>query len=147
MYSLEGDFDIRMDYELTTWPQGSGVRISLEAVVSGIPNGGIMIERVGFGPEFDFPSYPREVYLVASNQRIYEITGTDDLSGTLRIHREGETVSCYCATSDGWYELYEGDWAAEDAWVGISIWSHEFVFGGEEVSVLMRTVEIVEPLP
>jgi hypothetical protein len=147
MYSLEGNFDIRMDYELTSWPQGSGVRVSLKAGISDIPNRWVIVERVGFGRlASDFPSYPREVYLVESDQGIYGITGTNDLSGTLRIRREGQTMICYYATSDGWYELYEAEWPIEDFWVGVGTWSHESVFGGEEVSVLMRTVEIVEPL-
>jgi len=149
MYNLEGDFDIRMDYELITWPQGSGVRIGLAVEVSGIPNRLVQVQRVGFGRGSDFPSYPREVYLVVSDQGVYEttITSTDDLSGTLRIRREGETVGCYYGTSDGWYELYKAEWPTEDAWVGIDTWSHEPNFGGEEVSVLMRTVEIVESIP
>lgn len=147
-YDLEGDFDIRMDYELTTWPQGSGVRIGLAVEVSSSPNRLVQVQRVGFGRGSDFPTYPREVYLVVSDQGVHEttITSTDDLSGTLRIRREGETVSCYYATSDGWYELYNTEWPADDVWVGIDTWSHEPEFGGEEVSVLMRTVQIVEPL-
>jgi hypothetical protein len=146
-YTLEGDFDIRMDYELITWPQGSGVRIGLAVEVSGSPNTLVQVQRVGFGRGSDFPSYPREVYLIVSDQGVHEttITSTDDLSGTLRIRREGETVSCYFGTLDGWYELYNAEWPAEDAWVGIDTWSHEPNFGGEEVSVLMRTVEFVEP--
>jgi hypothetical protein len=147
-YDLEGDFDIRMDYELTTWPQGNGVRIGLAVEVSGSPDRLVQVQRVGFGPGSDFPSYPREVYLVVSDQGVLDttITGTDDLLGTLRIRRQGETVSCYYATSDGWYELYNAEWPANDVWVGIDTWSQEPNFGGEEVSVLMRTVEIVEPL-
>jgi len=148
-YNLEGDFDIRMDYELTTWPQGNGVRIGLAVEVSGIPNRLVQVQRVGFGRGSDFPSYPREVYLVVTDQGVLHttITSTDDLSGTLRIRREGETVGCYYGTSDGWYELYKAEWPTEDAWVGIDTWSHEPNFGGEEVSVLMRTVEIVESIP
>ena len=149
MYNLEGDFDIRVNYELTTWPQGSGVRIGLAVEVSDIPNRMVQVQRVGFGGGSDFPSYPREVYLVVSDQGVLHttITSTDDLLGTLRIRREGETVGCYYGTSDGWYELYEAEWPTEDAWVGIDTWSHEPNFGGEEVSILTRTVEIGEPVP
>jgi len=143
MYSVEGDFDIRVDYELTTWPQGSGVRIGLSAGVPDIPGGEVRVERVGFGTGSDFPDYPREVYLVGADQGVQGVTGTEDRSGTLRILREGEIVSCYYATSGGWYGLYEAEWSAEDAWVDIGVWSHEVVFGGEEVSVLMRTVELL----
>jgi len=54
-------------------------------------------------------------------------------------------VICYYATLGGWYELYRAEWPTEDVWFGIDTWSHEPDFGGEEVSVLMRTVEFVEP--
>jgi hypothetical protein len=145
-YNWEGDFDVRMDYELTTWPQGSGVRVGLAAEISGSPNRLVQVQRVGFGGESDFPSYPREVYLVVSEQGVHEttITSTEDLSGTLRIRREGGTVTCYYATLGGWYELYRVQWPTEDVWFGIDTWSHEPDFGGEEVSVLMKTVEFVE---
>jgi hypothetical protein len=32
----------------------------------------------------------------------------------------------------------------EDVWFGIDTWSHEPDFGGEDASVLMKTVEFVE---
>ena len=148
-YNLEGDFDIRMNYELTTWPHGSGVRIGLAVEISDIPNRFVQVQRIGFGRESDFPDYPREVYLVVSDEGVYEttVTSTDDLSGTLRIRREGDTVGCYYGISDGWYELYNAEWLTGDAWVGIDTWSHQPNFGGEEVSVLMKTVEFVEPTP
>jgi hypothetical protein len=145
-YDWEGDFDVRMDYELTTWPQGSGVRVGLTVEISGSPNRLVQVQRVGFGSGSDFPSYPREVYLVVSEQGVHEttITSTEDLSGTLRIRREGGTVACYYAVLDGWYELYRAQWPTEGVWFGIDTWSHEPDFGGEEVSVLMKTVEFVE---
>jgi hypothetical protein len=107
----------------------------------------INIERVSWGAP-DFPDISlREVYLVNARfeHSIVGITGTDDLSGTLRICREGATVSCYHRASDGWYKLYEKEWSTENVCVWISTWSRESVFGGEEVSVLLHTVEIVEP--
>jgi hypothetical protein len=146
-YRLKGDFDVRMAYELVTWPQGSGVRVGMSVGVPDIPNMSINVERVGWGdPEWPSISF-REVYLVNAvfEHSIVGITSTDDLLGTLRIRREGVVVGCYCWTSESWYRLYETEWATEDVYVWVGTWSHDALFGGEEVSVLMRTVEIVEP--
>ena len=80
-YDWDGDFDIRMDYELITWPQGSGVRLGLAVEISDNHSRMVQVQRVGFGGASDFPSYPREVYLVVSEQGVHEttITTTEDL--------------------------------------------------------------------
>ena len=51
----------------------------------------------------------------------------------------------YYATSDGWHKIYEAEWSTGNVYAAVGTWSHQHVYGGEEVSVLMRTVEIVEP--
>lgn len=145
-YLLEGDFDVRLAYELLTWPQGSGVRVGLGVSISDTPDKFVNVERVGFGRD-DFPGEPREVYLAGFGYRIYGITGTDDLSGTLRILREEAIVSFYHGTSGDWHELYRAEWSSGGVSVQFSTWSHEKHFGGEEVRVLLRTVGFVEPAP
>lgn len=146
--AVEGDFDIRMGYELVTWPEGSGVRVGLSAGIgAGIPNKGVNIERVGWAPT-EWPALTfREVYLVHSDEGISGITSTDDLSGTLRISRQGKTVIGYHSTAEGWHELYRAEWPTENVGIRIAVWSREYLFGHEEVSVLLRTVEFAEPLP
>jgi hypothetical protein len=145
-YLLEGDFDIRMQYELTIWPLQSGVRVGLSIGIPDIPDMFVNVERVGAGPPESWLDN-REVYLVNWNNSVLAIITTDDLSGTLRICREGSMVSCYYGTSEGWHELYRAEWSAENVGTLAHTWSHEHLFGGKEVSVLMRTVEFVEPLP
>jgi len=146
-YLLKGDFDIRMDYELTTWPKGSGVRVGLSVEVPGVPHKIMNVERVGWGSS-EWPHLPfREVYLVNFGDQICGITSTDDLSGTLRICRQAEMLIGYHQTPEGWHELYRAEWSAEDVYVWFSTWSHEYLFGDKEVSVLMKAVEFVEPLP
>ena len=146
-YLLKGDFDIRMDYELTTWPKESGVRVGLSVEVPGVPHKIMNVERVGWGSS-EWPHLPfREVYLVNFGDQICGITSTDDLSGTLRICRQAEMLIGYHQTPEGWHELYRAEWSPEDVHVWFSTWSHEHLFGGKEVGVLMRTVEIVEPVP
>jgi len=144
MYLLEGDFDIRLTYELLTWPQGSGVRVGLGVYIPNNPDKFVNVERVGFGRD-DFPDEPREVYLTHFGWPIYAITGTNDLSGALRILREGAIVSCFYGAPNDWHELHEAEWSTDDVRISFSTWSHEQHFGGEEVRVLMHTLEIVEP--
>ena len=143
-YSLEGDFDLRVDYRLMTWPKGSGVRVGLVVVVP--PERGLNVERVSWGPaESSDPPF-REVYLVSYESMVDDVfTDTDDIAGTLRTRREGAIVSCYHSTSEGWHQIWTTEWFAEDVEIIIGVWSHEYLFGGEEVSVLLRAVEIVEP--
>lgn len=145
-YAVEGDFDIRMGFELTGWPQGSGVRVGIMLRIPDDPGGGVNVERVGFGDaDVDFPGEPREVYLVNFEREVDGITGTDDLSGTLRIRREGTTIRCYYATGEGWYQIYEKEWSAEGTYVYVATWSQDFYFGEKDVRLLLGTAEIVTP--
>lgn len=143
-YLLKGDFDVRVDYELITWRPGSGVRVGLSVGIPGVPRRFMNVERVGWGsPEWPHLTF-REVYLVNFEDQIRGITSTDDRSGTLRICREGEILIGYYRTPEGWYELHRAEWSMEDVYVWIGVWSHEYLFGGEEISVLLRAVEIVQ---
>lgn len=145
LYALEGDFDVCVDYRLITWPRGSGVRVGLIVVVPHILEKGLNVERVSWGSaESSHPPF-REVYLV-SESTISGITDTNDISGTLRTRREGASVSCYYSTSEGWHEIWTTEWSKEDVEIMIGVWSHEYLFGGEEASVLFGTVEIVSGL-
>ncbi|MGB6873259.1 MAG: hypothetical protein WBE46_03830 [Dehalococcoidia bacterium] len=148
LYTLEGNFDIRTEYELITWPEQSGVRVGL---IVKVPNTAdkVNVERTGFGnPAHDIPYQSREVYLVNFNETVYGIVGTLDLSGILRVCRVGTRVTGYYGTPYGWEEIYQAEWSTENVQVQVGVWTPGVVFfGGEEVSVLMRTVEIVEPAP
>jgi hypothetical protein len=144
-YHLKGDFDTRLTYELAIWPQRSGVRVGISVDVPSFPDKFVGVTRVGFGHNDDFPSGPREVYLADYEGSIAEIAGTDDLSGTLGICRKGTTVSCYYGTPNDWQEVYKAEWCTDDVRISFSTWSQQCVFGDGEVTVLMRTVEIIEP--
>jgi len=147
LYALEGDFDARVDYRLMTWPRGSGVRVGLIVVVPHILEKGLNVERVSWGSAESSHPPLREVYLVNRESTISGITDTNDISGTLRTRREGASVSCYYSTPEGWHEIWTTEWSTEDVEIMIGVWSHEYLFGGEEASVLFGTVEIVEPVP
>ena len=149
-YPLKGDFDIRMDYELVKWPNANGVRVALSVLmdISGEwPDTFVSVERVSPGPADFFWLGNREVYLVNWNHSIPKVANTDNLSGTLRICRQGAIVSCYYGTSEGWFELCEGVWFTEDVHVQVHTFSSEALFGGKEVSVLLGIAEFVELAP
>ncbi|MGA8849236.1 MAG: hypothetical protein WB564_05360 [Dehalococcoidia bacterium] len=150
IYSLTGDFDIQMPYELKTWPHANGVRVCL---IVGVPGSldELGIERVSWGPHNDpFPG--QEVYLVDDFRGgIHNIQGsisTTDTSGSFRLLRQGNTV--YCFYWDGtlkgglgdWNLFYDRqNWPTPDVYVSVSAWSDENRFGGNAVSVLMGPVE------
>ena len=144
-YLLTGDFDVRMDYELTTWPQKSGVRVGIGVGVPDIADEFMVVERVGWYA-LEWPYLPfREAYAVDFGRSTVGITSTGDFSGTLRIRREGETLTGYYRTSERWQELYEARWSTEDVRIWVGTWGHDCLFGGEEVGVFIRTVEIAQP--
>ena len=148
LYTLAGDFDIWMDYELTAWPEQSGIRVGLIVKVPDTAHK-VNVERTGFGnPARDFRYQPREVYLVNFDETVYGIVSTNDLSGTLRVCRVGTTVTGYYGISEGWKEIYRAEWSLGDVCLEVGVWSPGVgFFGGEAASVLMRTVKIVESLP
>ena len=147
-YTLKGDFDIRMNYELITWPHTNGVRVALSILIPDVPDQWpstfVSVERVCAGPPEVWLDN-REVYLVNWNHSIPAIRTTGDRSGTLRIRREGATVSCYYGTAGDWSRLYRGVWSAADVYVQVHTWSHEHLYGGKEASVLLRTAEVLQP--
>ena len=144
---LEGDFDIRMTYELTAWPQRSGVCVGLTVAVPDVSMRFVNVERVGLGPG----QYPwleaREIVRVLIGDQTYSITGNHDFEGALRIRREGSMVTCYYAASADWHQLYSSEWSTQGVRVMIGAWSHDHVFGGNAASVLLRTVEVLGDLP
>jgi len=150
LFALQGDFDVRMGYELTTWPHHSGVRVGLIVLEGELytPDRFANIERTGFGEhdlEFSFPGEPAEVYLVNFDDEVSGLIGTDDLAGTLRVSREGDMLTGYYETSEGWDEIYKAEWSTGNVIIRVFTWSSGHTFGGEEVGVLLRTVEIVGP--
>jgi len=128
---LGGDFDAQIDFKLVLWPQSSGVRVGL--VISDAPTPAV--ERVGWGPA-EALSLPREVYLTHFADSVQGITATTDLKGTLRMVRTGSLLNGYYLGANGWVLIHTGPTVnTGDAHFGFSAWSHNALFGGQEVKV------------
>lgn len=126
---LNGDFDVQVDYELLTWPSGSGVRAGLS--LSPAPNA--TVHRVGL--TWDFTGVPRESYVFSTGDPNYFFVGTADLSGGLRLVRTGGTATGYYRSGSDWVPI--GSFAVTQKGVHYTIgaWSHDDRFGDQLTKV------------
>ncbi|HET7037421.1 MAG TPA: choice-of-anchor Q domain-containing protein [Thermomicrobiaceae bacterium] len=107
-YMLRGDFTLQMDYDLTTWPSGSGVRVGIS--VSDLASSTGSVERDSYG-DADFCS-PADEYFVtnfdAGNIVCTSLASTGlalpNLSGKLRLTRASGMLYAYYwdAGTDQW---------------------------------------------
>ena len=116
---LVGDFDVRVDYRLDTWPAWSGVRVGLSV---GLGTGGATVERLNFA--YGHP----EQYLVDFGSW-WNGFNTSDRFGKLRITREGSLLTAWAWTQGSWATV--GSWglaSTENATYAIWTWSHDGFF-------------------
>ncbi len=132
--TLIGDFDIQVDYELLDWPDSNGVRVGL-----GVPGG--MTERVSFGPSWDYPYQPREVYLTHFADGVFGITETSNRSGKLRAVRTGSDLSGYYFNNSNWNLIRKyATSTTSEGWFTIDIWSANSIFKSQNVRVAFDNV-------
>jgi hypothetical protein len=128
---LRGDFDIHVDYELLVWPSANGVRMGLSA---GGRHG--HMERVSFSSS-DFPVKPREVYLTHFDDGVHGITATSDLSGKLRLVRNGSMQTGYYfdSGSGNWIAIHSASVTTADTSFSIGAWSGDNCFANQKVKI------------
>lgn len=132
---LPGDFDVQVDFDLLTWPQGSGVRFALSVFP-------FSLERTSFGPGGEFPGFPREVY-VANIGTGLVIVGTGDMSGKLRLQRTGSTVTASSYNGHDWTPVASNPAAStEAAWVNLESWGSEANFIKKNVAFAMDNLAV-----
>ena len=122
---MVGDFDVQADYRLLEWPTASGVQAAL-ASFAGPDNIGFMAIRESqvWGEQYgswipqDFVSAP-----------------TVDLSGTLRLQREGDTAVTSYWNGAGWVPIASGPTATDSATITLGASSFMNRFSHREVKV------------
>jgi hypothetical protein len=123
---LVGDFDVRVDYRLETWPTWSGVRVGLSV---GTPNGGATVERLNFA--YGHP----EQYLVDFGSW-WNGFNTNDRAGKLRMTRQGSLLTAWAWTQGAWVNVgFWGSASTQDATFAIWTWSHDSFFGDQETVI------------
>jgi len=121
VFLLRGDFDIQVDFRLITWPFGNGVRMGFGIDEVGVPRHP-GVERTSFGQN-DYPWEPREIYSVDFPDGVHGITGTSDMTGSLRLVRSGATQTGYYYGSGGWVVIGTGPAPAGDVAIKVAAWS------------------------
>jgi hypothetical protein len=128
---LGGDFDMQVNFRLLFWPQSSGVRVGLLIMDAPSP----AVERVGWGPT-EALGLPREVYLTHFADNPQGVTATSDLNGTLRMVRTASSLTGYYLHAGAWVQIHTGPTVnTGDIHFGFSAWSHNQIFGLQEVKV------------
>jgi Tol biopolymer transport system component len=126
---LLGDFDIQVDYQLLQWPPQSGVEVDF--ITNDIVNGsfgdghGMFVFDPGGGTGIStaFPG-PINTFVPAPES-----------SGTLRIVRDGTTLTAYRLTPTGWSALQSTTDAANDVAVSLTVFSNAPQFSHPDVKV------------
>jgi hypothetical protein len=115
----KGDFEMRVDYRLITWPPVNGVRLGFEDLT-------FMLKRVSYGPGELID--PKENYLSTfkegSTYSWYNVPTTDD-HGTLKLTRTGSVLTGYSSKDGGpWQIIGSHDFSNApelDEWVGVTL--------------------------
>ena len=132
---VRGDFDIQVDFELSTWPPTqNGVRVGL--VVTGIGN----TERTSN------PGVP-DTYLTNFGDGVQGLTPTTDLSGRLRVTRSGSSVTGFFFNTgtDSWVPIHTFDGATTgDVRFNLWSWSHDSIFADQVVEVAFDNAIVSE---
>ncbi|MCK9374901.1 MAG: hypothetical protein M0P73_02000 [Syntrophobacterales bacterium] len=97
-FILVGDFDMRVDFSLLTWPANNGIRTSIGGA-SPVPVYE-EVSRVGAGGGQSTEQYVTNFFTIIGAKY------TSDLSGTLRLLRTGNLLTgFYLDSSDNWVTI------------------------------------------
>jgi hypothetical protein len=125
--TVGGNYDIRVDYRLLSWPEANGVHVRLGAETDGY------VERRNTQGEAYF------AYLPPNGQE----PSTTDSVGTLRLVRRGGVVLAYVGHNGAWRFLGDSGSTARDTAVQVSIWSNDAEFAHQYVQVAFDNFQVV----
>jgi hypothetical protein len=123
---LGGDFDLQVDYTLTTWPARNGVRFGLIA-------GADSVERTSD------PVGPDNTYATNFSGSIVQ-TATPDKSGRMRLTRVGTTITGYYLNSGSWVTIGTATAAAGSPAYVIQAWTDDYTFHQQAVRVNLKNL-------
>lgn len=134
---LPSNFDIQVDYALINWTNNNGVRVGLVSTTSSNTFASYATERISDN------DYGGEVYLTHYSDDVQGRIPTMDMNGTLRMTREGDTLTGYYLGPNGWVEIHSDPRAmAGDSHFGVAAWSHDADFARQDVTVMFRNFVI-----
>jgi dipeptidyl aminopeptidase/acylaminoacyl peptidase len=121
---LAGDFDVQVDYQLLEWPAANGVQVVLQSFDAA--NQGVVMARESETGLEQYVSWIPPSSISAP---------TGDLSGTLRLQREGSTMVTSYLHGGAWVPLASGPTSTTPAMLALGVSSFLHRFGHQEVKV------------
>jgi len=123
--SLDGDFDVQVDYALLDWLPDNKIKLGLLAhdLLFGRTAGSV--QRVSEA------SYGGEVYLAHFLDGIRGVSPTSDLSGKLKLTRTSATMTAFVFNGDGFVAIHSGPTTANPVRFSLAIFTSKPTPGGK----------------
>ncbi len=123
--SLDGDFDVQVDYALLDWLPDNKIKLGLMAhdLLFGRTAGSV--QRVSEA------SYGGEVYLAHFLNGIGGVSPTSDLSGKLRLTRTGSTMTAFVFDGDAFAAIHSGLTTANPVRLSLALFTSKPTPGGQ----------------
>lgn len=145
---FRGDLDVQVDFQLLKHPPHNGVRMGIVIHRDGHPFASVQRTSLGEGEPL---GEPREGYILDTRTALGR-HASDAAVGKLRLTRVGNTLTGYFwdSAAAGWVPFASGTTTEEDVRLGLSAWSHDEVFAGQDVRVafdnfIVHQGQIVSP--
>lgn len=125
---LTADFDLQLDYSLTTWPAKNGVRFGLAA-------GSYVVARTSN------PAYTDNRYVTDFAGPTTSVE-TRDMRGRLRLTRTGATITGYYMSNGGWVKIASTAGSTDQVPYAIAAWTDPLNFGKTDVRVNLANFDL-----
>ena len=122
-----GDFDVRVHYNLVSWPAANSVRVGL--LVNNpdypSPNGSLTVERTSFAATGDVGTGENYVMNAVDPGGPFQTVPTGSTTGDLRANQKGAVITTYykdSTTGGKWQKIGTSPAYTEPVTVGLQIW-------------------------
>lgn len=160
-FRFKGDFEMRVDYRLITWPPANDVRLGFEGLGFAPDDyAEVMIKRISRNPN-EPPNPGKEVYSSAFKENLTwwgNDVETEDDHGTLKLTRAGSVLTGHFSKDGGpWQLIGSHDYSTPTGlpeWAAVTLWANgrpttdvEIAFNNFQVSYdQVRFVSDLSPM-
>ena len=123
--SIAGDFDVQVDYALLDWLPDNKIKLGLMAHDPLFGKAAGSVQRVSDA------SRGGEIYLAHLLDGIGGVTPTSDLSGKLRLIRNGSTMTAFVFDGDGFVAIHSGPTTANPVRFSLALFTSKPTPGGK----------------
>jgi hypothetical protein len=124
---VTGDFDVRVDFDVTGWPEENGVRVAL--IVNGTS-----VQR-------DWDATFGNVYVGGVGGQAHRVN-TTDTTGSMRLTREDSTIAASFNNGGGWQEIASAEENDEPARLTLRAWTHDHLLDQRSEEEAMKDITV-----